>query len=495
MRRILLVAVALGAAGTLLVGASPAAADDPLTITPPADMTVVSNAFCNGTPCAVVSYAFTVSGGTPPYAVICNLPSPGPFLLGSHTISCMAQDAHDNSTPDASFTLTVTDSGASPPPPPPPPAMLAITPPADMTIQAASPCRENTYCAVLVYSYTITGGSPPYTLDCNFPSGSVLPVGSYTISCTGQDSEDDSTPPATFEVTVTAPPASEGGSGGSSYVPDVTGCAVSTCMGNSLSGFQIDGVTCDFGSFNWSRTSYACAGASTVSSPITLHAGNQTSDVSIAFHANGSAVAVASTAATGQQSGISYVSAPISLSEGTNTITATVDDPLGRLPAMVYTWTIDDPAPPTSASSGTSTDGSGSNASGQTTSGSAAGSGSSSSGGSAAAGGRPPAATVVSAPAAPPAKASAASPSIAASASGRRSLSFAVRLPRAGTVSGTLLTASGTTLLRFRAKERAGRTVIRRALPRQVRRGTRLTLRLVLRSGSATLKRTLRFRA
>lgn len=469
----------------VLAGASPlpAAHLDTPVLAQHADVEVVATTPCGSTSCAVVTYSFDITGGTAPYQLSCNIPSGSSVALGTYAVTCTATDAANIASASSSFSLWVVAP------------TLSIAAPADMTVVATMPCGT-TDCALVTYSFTVTGGYPPYNLICNLPSGSLMMVGSQPVICMAQDSKGDSTPDATFTVTVTPPSSPPVVSGGPSYVPDVTGCAVSSCMANWLSGFSISGVSCDSGSFNASQTSYACNGPASVISPVTATAGNQTNDVSVSFQLNGSGVGVAARNATGQQSGIGYTSTPIALSDGANTITATVDDPLGRLPATVYTWTVQYAAPaapsattPTTTTT-TATGGSESSppkGTGGTSTGSATGEGQPTATASGAAG--------VATTRAPLAPAAAASPSIASTHSGRESLSFAVRLPRAGMVVGTLVTRAGRTVLHFRSKERAGRSVIRRMLHAHVAKGTRLTLRLVLRSGTKSLTRTLRFRA
>src|SRR5581483_5331096 len=90
----------------------------------------------------------------------------------------------------------------TPPPQPPPPAMLTISAPADITAPATMPCGQ-TYCAQVMYTFTVSGGTPPYTLGCNLPSGGEFTVGAHTVSCMAQDSAGNSTPQASFTVTVT----------------------------------------------------------------------------------------------------------------------------------------------------------------------------------------------------------------------------------------------------------------------------------------------------
>lgn len=476
-----------------LGGAAPAPATrlDAPVIAQHGDVEITATTPCGSSSCAVVTYSLDITGGTAPYQVSCNIPSGSSVALGTYAVTCTATDAANVTSASSSFSLWVLAP------------MLSITAPPAMTVEATTPCGA-TDCAFVTYSFTVTGGYPPYNLVCTpRASGSFMPVGTYLITCMAQDSKDDSTPNASFSLTVTPPSSPPVVSAGPSYTPDVTGCTVSTCMANSLSGFQIDGVTCDFPSFQWSQTSYSCGWTTSVTSPVTIHVGNQTNDVSVTFQANGGGVGVASTAATGQDSGITYTSAPIDLVDGTNTITASVDDPLAHLPAMVYTWTFTYTAPAapsttTTAATPTTTTTTAPTPTTTTTATPASGR----SGGGAAPTAPAPVTTALIATTAPTTaaaptgrRAAAASPSISASHAGREALAFSVSLPQAGTVTGTLVTAGGRTLLRFQTNEPAGSAVIRRALRAHVARGTRLTLRLVLRTGATTLKRTLRFRA
>ena len=211
------IVVAIAVASSLAGGqAQGAASVDTLTITPPADITVTADSVCAQSNCAQVFYTFTVTGGYPPYNLVCNLPSGGMFLVGVHTVFCLAQDSKGDSTGNASFTLTVNPGGPPPPPPPPPPPMLSISAPPDMTVPATTLC-VSTPCGPASYSFTVTGGYPPYNQICSLPSGGLFLVGVHTIGCMAQDSMGDSTPYATFTLTVTPPVATGGGgSGGSS---------------------------------------------------------------------------------------------------------------------------------------------------------------------------------------------------------------------------------------------------------------------------------------
>jgi uncharacterized membrane protein YgcG len=207
-------AVLIGAAMLSTGGA--ARVVDMLSISPPADITVTADSVCGAANCAAVSYTFGVTGGSPPYTLVCNFYSGNLFLVGTHVVSCLAQDSVGSSTPEATFTVTVNPGGPPPPPPPPPPPMLAIAAPADISVTADSVCGA-TSCAAVSFSFGVTGGYPPYTLVCNFYSGNLFLVGTHPVSCLAQDSVGNSTPQASFNVTVTAPvtsPPTGGGGGG-----------------------------------------------------------------------------------------------------------------------------------------------------------------------------------------------------------------------------------------------------------------------------------------
>ena len=184
-----------------------------LAIAPPADITVAADSVCGQSNCVQVSYSYTVTGGYPPYHLVCNLDSGMYFLVEFHVDRCLAGAPAGTRRRPATFNLTVTPGGPPPPPPPPPPATLKITPPADITVAADSVCVQSN-CVQVSYSYTVTGGYPPYHLVCNLDSGMYFLVGSHVISCFAQDSRGNSTPPSTFNLTVTPPSATGGGGGG-----------------------------------------------------------------------------------------------------------------------------------------------------------------------------------------------------------------------------------------------------------------------------------------
>jgi hypothetical protein len=87
--------------------------------------------------------------------------------------------------------------------------MLSISPPADITTSANMPCGQS-YCAQVYFTFTATGGTPPYNFVCGAYPGSLFTVGSHGVGCMAQDSRGNSTPMSTFTITVT------------DYVHDVT---------------------------------------------------------------------------------------------------------------------------------------------------------------------------------------------------------------------------------------------------------------------------------
>lgn len=303
------------------------------------DISAPATETCVQTPCTNVFYTLDVSGGTPPYFVNCNLKSGQPMLLGAHAIQCYAQDSRGSTSRIMSFTVTVTPPSVDTDPP------VISNVPSDITATATSASGAVVAFATPTGLDTVDG---PVLVSCDHRSGETFPIGTTTVTCSAADGHRN-TATATFSITVDAAPSSPGSSGGSSgagapaapFVADVTGCGESTCMSNTISFLQLDGCTCDFGSFLWSKTSYTLQRPGTISPTIEIETGNETSDVEITFVANGTPVGVASTQASGQQSGISYTSSPITLTPGTNVVTVTAVDPLQKLAATVYTVTFE----------------------------------------------------------------------------------------------------------------------------------------------------------
>jgi hypothetical protein len=179
------------------------ALDDPLTISPPADITTAANMPCGASYSAQVSFSFTASGGMPPYGFVCNFYSGNVFLVGSTTVSCLTQDFRGNSTPMATFTVTVT------------PFVRDTTPPVFQNVPPIVVTADSSGRAVLSYPLpTATDNADgPVPVHCDpwhgGPDG--FPLGMTTATCTATDSQGN-TATTTFTITVnpagttTAPP-------------------------------------------------------------------------------------------------------------------------------------------------------------------------------------------------------------------------------------------------------------------------------------------------
>lgn len=237
-RLAILVALAIGVtfAG---VGSAPAARLDMLTITPPPDMTVTADALCGQADCAQVYFTFTVTGGTPPYNLICTPEGSGGFFhVGIDTVSCLAQDSEADSTPYASFTLTVDPPASGPtgggsgsgggtggaggggaPPPAgggaPPSGSGGAGP--DTTAPTLAQHRDITVDAIgpggAVVRYVVAATDPDNTagqiaVACSRSSGSLFPLGpgaatkTTTVTCNAADPAENHATPISFKVTV-----------------------------------------------------------------------------------------------------------------------------------------------------------------------------------------------------------------------------------------------------------------------------------------------------
>lgn len=124
--------------------------------------------------------------------VDCDYQSGDHFEFGTTPVKCSATDSLGKQT-EGTFTITVADN--TPP---------AIEPHADMTIEATGPDGE-----VVDFIVTATDTvDPDPAVTCTPPSGSVFEVGTTEVSCTATDNADNTSEPATFDVTVedTIPP-------------------------------------------------------------------------------------------------------------------------------------------------------------------------------------------------------------------------------------------------------------------------------------------------
>jgi hypothetical protein len=374
-------------------------------------------------------------------------------------MDCYAFDPAGNSSGHVTFTITITP-------------FVDVTPPllqvSSQTIPAGS-----TAGATLFYNVGATDpddASTSITIGCDHNlTGGLFPIGVTTVTCNAQDPAGNHAQPASFTVTVTPlPPATTSTvtttttTTTTTATPpaDVTGCSNSSCMANYIDFFGLDRCSCDFGSFNSSKTDYTASNPqSTITPPLTIHTGNQTGDVSITFAVNGHSVGVASTKASGQQSGIYYDSVPFNIAPGQNTVTVSVIDPLHHLGSRVYRFSF--LYTPTNSTATTTTTTSSSGAAGPS-------SGSGSAGRPSSTKGQLPT-TSVSAPA------------VTTSSSGKQIMSFSIRLSSAAALQIALLNSAGKIVLRFETRAKAGRAHVTRPVPGHLlRRGSHLTLKVTV---------------
>lgn len=451
------------------VGAKQLADVTPPTVEQPSDITVAAN----GPSSADVTFTVNATDPDNPASEIsinCSWSSHGKTFpsgtttqtlsVGTWSMDCYAFDPAGNSSAHVGFTITVTPFVDATPP------VLQVS---NQTIPASSAAG-----ATLFYNVGATDpddASASITVSCDHNlAGGLFPVGATLVTCNAQDPAGNHAQPASFTVTVTplstttvtttttvmtttsAPPT------------DVTGCSDSTCMANSIDFFGLDGCSCDFGSFVWSKTNYTASNPSaTITPPLKIHTGNQTGDVSITFALNGHPVGVASTKASGQQSGIYYDSVPFDIARGQNAVTVTVVDPLHHLATRVYTFSfLYDPATPSVTTTASTT----------TNQSSPAGSSADSPGS-----GRPAQSTNSHLPAA-----SVSAPAIRTSSSGKQSMSFSIRLSSAATLQIALLAPTGKTVLRFGTHAKTGRAKVTRPIPggHHLTRGSHLILKVTV---------------
>lgn len=192
-RRSVLLAVSALATVCLCAGSAQAVSLDMLTISMPANITVPATMPCGQSYCAQVLFSPTASGGTPPYRFVCS--SDGSsflFLVGSRPVSCMAQDAAGNSTPMATFTITVTEF------------VRDTTPPVFQNVPPIVATADDSGRAVLAYPLpTATDDSGgPVQVRCDWHGGpDAFPLGTTTATCTATDQQGN-TATTTFTITV-----------------------------------------------------------------------------------------------------------------------------------------------------------------------------------------------------------------------------------------------------------------------------------------------------
>jgi hypothetical protein len=171
---------------------------------------------CGQSYCAQVYFTFTASGGTPPYNFVCGAYPGSLFTVGSHNVGCMAQDFRGNSTPMATFTITVTDY------------VHDVTPPVFQNVPGPITATADASGRALL-SFTpltaIDAHDGPVPVHCQPSSGGpdAFPLGVTTVTCTAQDSSANT---ATASFTITVTPA--GTTGGTTTAPATTTSAGTT---------------------------------------------------------------------------------------------------------------------------------------------------------------------------------------------------------------------------------------------------------------------------
>ena len=158
----------------------------PPTITCPANVTQSTDPNqCS----AVVHYNTTATDNCGVATLACTPASGSTFPKGTTTVTCTATDTSNN-TASCSFTVTVNDT--QPP---------SITCPANVTTVAAQTCPISNTATVNFPAPTVSDNCPGVTSACTPPSGSILPVGTTTVTCTATDTSGN-TATCSFTVTV-----------------------------------------------------------------------------------------------------------------------------------------------------------------------------------------------------------------------------------------------------------------------------------------------------
>lgn len=119
--------------------------------------------------------------------VKCNLASGTILAIGPHEVSCTATDATGNTSDPVVAAITVRDSI--------PPSMVI---PADMIVEATGPNG-----AVVTFEVPATDTVDPNPeVTCEPASGSTFSIGIHTVRCTATDAAGNTSPQATFTITV-----------------------------------------------------------------------------------------------------------------------------------------------------------------------------------------------------------------------------------------------------------------------------------------------------
>ena len=139
---------------------------------------------------AAVSYSVSASGGSPPYNFQYNPPSGTSFGVGTRNVQATVTDQTGASV-SCSFVVTVNSA----------PVALSIDQNSCQNIATTLSAGQTS--AVVSYSVSASGGSPPYNFQYNPPSGTSFGVGTRTVQATVSDQTGASVS-CTFNVVVTA---------------------------------------------------------------------------------------------------------------------------------------------------------------------------------------------------------------------------------------------------------------------------------------------------
>jgi hypothetical protein len=119
--------------------------------------------------------------------ITCTPPSGSTFQKGTTTVNCTSTSTGST----CSFTVTVVDTQ--------PPTI--ITCPLSQTAVAAASCPLGTSAVVSFAPPVVSDNCPGVTVVCNPPSGSPLPVGTTSVTCTATDTSGN-TATCSFTVSV-----------------------------------------------------------------------------------------------------------------------------------------------------------------------------------------------------------------------------------------------------------------------------------------------------
>jgi hypothetical protein len=122
-------------------------------------------------------------------SVSCSPASGSTFPVGTTTVHCHATDDSGNSSPDGTFTVAITLVDHTAP---------TLSVPASFSVDTENPGGTTV-------SYVATASDnvdPSPSVQCSPGSGSTFPIGSTTVNCTAHDASGNTSPTASFTITV-----------------------------------------------------------------------------------------------------------------------------------------------------------------------------------------------------------------------------------------------------------------------------------------------------